>query len=55
MVWIIAEKQKNEKIWYPEKFQTGGEIFYNYKEAQRIKKALKRMSNSFEYKVIRIS
>tara|TARA_Y100000310_G_scaffold191736_1_gene191661 strand:+ start:389 stop:577 length:189 start_codon:yes stop_codon:yes gene_type:complete len=53
-MYIIQSKQKYlpKDTFYNEKFLTGGESF-TFKEAQKIKKKLSRMSSSFLYKVKR--
>ena len=51
--WRILVKEKTNKIWRIEKFMTGGNIYYSFQEAQHDKNALRRMSSSMDYKVVR--
>ena len=53
--WRIMAKEKyGEEGWYVEKFMTGGRIYFSFSEAQHDKNALKGMSSSTNYKVVRI-
>ena len=52
--WQIMAKQRSDDVWYVEKFMTGGRAYFSFSEAQHDKNALKGMSSSFDYKVVRI-
>ncbi len=53
--WQIYFKLKFEQLDFQvEKFLTGGQIYYYFKEAQSVKKSLQKMSGSLIYKVVRI-
>lgn len=48
------EKSRHNKDWSDEKFQTGGNKYTSYKEAQDIKKKLSDMVSSVEYRVVKV-
>lgn len=52
--WQIMTKQKHEAVWYVEKFLTGERVYLSFSEAQHDKNALKNMTSSFDYKVVRV-
>jgi len=53
--WQIMQRLKHgDGKWYLEKFMTGGRAYFSFSEAQHDKNALKAMTSSFNYKVVRI-
>lgn len=54
--WQIMARQKygDDVEWYVEKFMTGERAYFSFSEAQHDKNALKNMTSSFDYKVVRI-
>ena len=51
--YVILESQYPFETWTPEKFLTGGKIFYSFKEVHDVKKKIEKMGSSIKYKVLK--